>query len=357
MKKNKIISIIIIIILFAGFFSSCANKEDETSVSQKSEGENEISEKQLSVVSTIFPQYDWARQILGEDNENIDLTLLVDKGVDLHNFQPSADDIVKISSCDMFLYVGGESDAWVDDILNTAVGNGTVVINLLDVIGDEVKQEEQKEGMEHSHDHEDEEEHGHEDEEEHEEHAEEEEHGESEVDEHVWLSFNHAEVICNYIADELSKMDQQNADAYHENAQKYIDELRTMDQKYQDVVENASFDILLFGDRFPFRYLVDDYGLDYYAAFSGCSAETEASFETIAFLAGKVDEENLGYIVTIDSSNQSLAETIKENTSGKNQEIIALDSMQSVTGEDIKNGVTYLSIMEKNLAVLEQALN
>lgn len=350
MKINKIISIIIITILFTGFFSSCANKENEAVPAEKQDAESELTDKQLSIVSTIFPQYDWVQQIIGDKNENIDVTLLLDKGVDLHNFQPSADDIVKISSCDMFLYVGGESDAWVDSILNTAVGNGTVVINLLDVIGDEVKQEELKEGMEHSHEHEDEaeEEHAYEDEE---------EHGEMEADEHVWLSLNNAEVICNYIAEELAELDQQNADSYHENAQKYVEELRTMDKKYQDVVDNASTDILLFGDRFPFRYLVDDYGLDYYAAFSGCSAETEASFETVAFLADKADEENLGHIITIDSSNQSLAETIKENTGSKDQEIVELDSMQSVTGEDIKNGVTYLSIMETNLTALERALN
>ena len=278
------------------------------------------------------------REILGDKADHAEVTMLLDNGVDLHSYQPTADDIIKISDCDLFLYVGGESDGWVEDALKEATNKEMQVINLLDVLGEQVKEEEVVEGME----------------------AEEEEsenEDEPEYDEHVWLSLKNAETLCNAITDALEEIDPANKDAYATNAASYLEKLAALDGEYQTVADNAARKTVLFGDRFPFRYLVDDYGLSYYAAFAGCSAETEASFETISFLAGKVNELGLPCVLTIEGAQHKIAETIVQNTVKKNQSILTLDSMQSTTSTDVANGTTYLSVMESNLDVLKQALN
>ena len=228
-------------------------------------------EKELKIVVTIFPEYDWVREVLGEEISHAELTMLLDSGVDLHSYQPTAQDIMKISTCDMFLYVGGESDGWVDDALKEAVNPDMKVINLLETLGDKAKEEEVVEGMEADHDHE------HEEGEEHEGEEHEHEH-EAEYDEHVWLSLRNAEELVNVIADNLGEIDGANADTYMANAEAYSEKLAALDKEYRDAADKGQVKTLLFGDRFPFRYLTDDYGLDYYAAFVGCSAETEASF-------------------------------------------------------------------------------
>ena len=180
-------------------------------------------------------------------------------------------------------------------------------------------------------------------------------HGE-EKDEHVWLSLKNAQTLCVTIADALCAIDPDNKDAYTANASAYIEKLSALDGEYQSAVDSAARKTVLFGDRFPFRYLVDDYGLSYYAAFVGCSAETEASFETISFLAKKVDELKLPCVLTIEGAQHKIAETIVQNTTSKNQKVLTMDSMQSTTSKDVKNGTTYLSVMEKNLSVLKEAL-
>jgi len=307
------------------------------------------------IVTTIFPAYDWVREIIGDAAGNTELTMVIDNGVDLHSYQPTADDIVKISNCDMFIYVGGESDRWVEDALKNAVNRDMVIINLMELLGDSVKEEEIVEGMqetehehdgsEHEHGHEGESEHGHEDEHEH-----------GHLDEHVWLSLKNAKFLCREIADRICEMDPGNKDKYLANMSVYIDKLSELDAQYQEVVGNSANKTLLFGDRFPFRYLADDYNLGYYAAFSGCSAETEASFETITFLSGKVDELGLTCVLKIDGTKHKIAETIISNTKDKNQQVLVMNSMQSITSNDRKNGVTYLSVMEQNLEVLKEAL-
>ncbi len=323
-------------------------------------------DNRISVVTTIFPIYDWAREIVG-DEENVEVTMLLDNGVDLHSYQPTASDIMKVATCDVFVYVGGESDEWVEDALKEAVNPDMVVVSLMELMGDDAKAEEIVEGMEHDHDHGDEdhdhedeehdhedEEHGHEDEEhDHEEH--EHEH-EEELDEHVWLSLRNAQKLVTGLSAALGEADPAHADAYAANAEAYAGRLAQLDERYAAVRESADFDTILFGDRFPFRYLADDYGLTYYAAFSGCSAETEASFETIVFLAGKVDELGLHTVLTIEGDNHRIAQTIVDNSRDKDAQVLALDSLQSTTGQDAGNGVTYLSVMEDNLAVLEAAL-
>lgn len=318
----------------------------------------------IQIVTTIFPEYDWVKSILGDNPADVQVTMLLDNGVDLHSYQPSTDDILKIATCDMFIYVGGESDEWVEDALKEAVNKDMVVIDLLDVLGDSVKEEEVVEGMqeeEHDHDHEHEEgeEHAneHEDGEERDDAGHEHEEGEVEYDEHVWLSLGNAKVLVSSISGALQSIDPQHADTYKSNTDAYIEKLNALDEGYRSVVMEASYHTLLFGDRFPFRYLADDYNLDYYAAFVGCSAETEASFETITFLAGKVDELGLPAVMTIEGGDHRIAETIVENTETKDQKIFTMDSMQSTTSADVQNGASYLLIMEDNLSVLKEALN
>ncbi|MGN1419433.1 MAG: metal ABC transporter substrate-binding protein [Acutalibacteraceae bacterium] len=331
---KKFISVMLVFILIAGCFYGCNNKDNQTN----DESEKESEMKKLSIVTTIFPEYDWVMQILGAKAENADVTMLLDSGVDLHSYQPTADDIIKISNCDLFIYVGGESDEWAESALKEAVNQNMTVINLLDVLGNDVKQEEVVEGMEAE--------------------SEEEAEGEDEVeyDEHVWLSLKNAKVICNYIKDALMKLDEENKDTYAQNAEAYIKQLDALDTEYQQAVSTAKTKTLVFADRFPFRYLTDDYGLSYYAAFVGCSAESEASFETIAFLAKKVDQLGLSCVMTLEGSDQKIAQTVVSTTASKSAKILSLNSMQSITAPDVQSGANYLEIMEKNLSVLKEAL-
>lgn len=291
------------------------------------------SSDKLSIVTTIFPEYDWVRNIAGDNIGNIDLTLLCDNGVDMHSFQPTASDIVKISSCDVFVYVGGESDEWVEDVLKEAVNKEMQVVKLMDVIGESAVEEEIVEGMQAE--------------------EEDEEEGGVEYDEHVWLSLKNAQKCVLAISAAMGAVDPTNNKNYYMNSIGYNNTLHELDLKYEEAVNNAGRDTILFADRFPFRYLTDDYNLNYYAAFAGCSAETEASFDTVVFLAGKVDELGLNAVITIDSGDQAIAKTIIENTSSKNQEILVMDSMQSTKTSDNKS---YVEIMESNLEVLEKAL-
>lgn len=298
------------------------------------------ADQPLKIVATIFPEYDWTRELLGDNAAHADLTLLLDNGVDLHSFQPTAADILKIANCDLFIYVGGESDGWVKDALGEATNPDLVTINLLDVLGDTVREEEVVEGMqtEDEHEHETEDAEG------------------PEYDEHVWLSLKNASTLCTAISNALVQLDPANAAAYQANAAAYAAKLSALDRNYQQAVDHAARKTVLFGDRFPFRYLADDYGLTYYAAFVGCSAETEASFTTVTALAAKVDELGLPAVLTIEGANHKIAETIVENTQAKTQQILTMDSMQATTSADAAGGATYLSIMEKNLGVLQAAL-
>ena len=295
----------------------------------------EASYGSVEVVATIFPIYDWVKEI--SKGSDVNINLLLDSGVDLHSFQPAVDDMVKIAKCDVFVYVGGESDEWVEDSLKNVVNKNQVSINLLKILGDKVKSEEIVEGMEHEHEH-----HEHEHE------------SESESDEHIWLSLRNAEIICKYIAEKLSELDENNKEIYSQNCSEYVKKLSELDSEYDEVIDKSMRKILLFADRFPFRYMADDYGLKYYAAFSGCSAETEASFETVMFLSNKVDELKLPYVLTIDGTKHKIAETVISNTKSKNQKILVLDSMQSTT---LNNNTSYLEIMQKNLDTLKTVLN
>lgn len=306
------------------------------------------------IVTTIFPLYDWVKNIAGEETD-AELTLLLDNGVDLHSFQPTAQDVMKIATCDLFLYVGGESDDWVEDALKEAVNPDMIVINLLEALGSDAKEEEHAEGMEEDHDHDHGEAEPDNDGEDHDDHEDHEDSG-NEFDEHIWLSLRNAEKLCGVIADALASADPENAEQYGKNLAAYREQLDALDKKYEDAVAQAPVKTLLFADRFPFRYLTDDYGLSYYAAFPGCSAETEASFETVAFLSGKMDELNLSRVVILEGTDGKMAQTVIGNTSAKDQRVVTLNSLQSVTGQAVAEGASYLAIMEQNLEQLKEAL-
>ena len=301
----------------------------------------QAEDSKFSVVTTIFPEYDWMKEIIGENSE-VELTMLLDKGTDLHNYQPSAEDMVKIVNADLFIYVGGESDKWVEDALANAENPDMKVVNLMEVLGDTVKEEEVVEGMEAEDEHEEEDD-AHEEE-------------GPEYDEHVWLSLRNAQTLCEMLGETMEELDPEHAQEYQANTENYLSELKALDEEYQAAVAEGNKDTLLFGDRFPFRYMTDDYGLNYYAAFVGCSAETEASFETIAFLADKVKELELDTILTIEGSDHKIAETISATSGVDDIKILSLDSMQSVTGKDAQDGADYVDIMKKNLEVLKEAL-
>lgn len=307
----------------------------------KNEEVNNSNENVIHIVSTMFPQYDWVNEIIGTDSEKIKVTLLSDKGVDMHNYEPSAEDIMTIKNSDLFIYVGGESEEWVDDVLKN--NKDVKALCLMESLGDHVKEEEIIEGME-------------EDEHEDEEHEHDHDHDEVEKDEHIWLSLNNAKILSQKIYEEIVLLNKENTEIYKENLDNYLEKLNDLDNQYKTALQNTAYDTLLFGDRFPFRYLTSDYGLKYYAAFSGCSAETEASFKTIKFLAEKVDELKLKYVLVVNGSNTSIAETIVNNTSNKNIKILALNSMESMKVEDINNNLSYISVMESNLEVLKEAL-
>ena len=323
---KKILCLALAVLLALGM-AGCSSPGDGTAAQTET--------KKLRVVATIFPEYDWLREIVGDD-PHVELTLLLDNGVDLHSYQPTADDILAISRCDLFVYVGGESDKWVQDALATAANPDQLAVSLLEALGDAAKEEETVEGMEAEEEEEDEE--------------------EPELDEHVWLSLRNASALCGVLAEKLGQLDPEHRADYAANAAAYQEKLGALDRQYQAAVEAAPQKTVLFGDRFPFRYLTDDYGLGYYAAFAGCSAETEASFETVIFLAGKVDELGLSAICQIETSDGSIARTIREATSAKDQEILTLDSLQSTTAKDMEEGASYLGAMEQNLTVLTQAL-
>lgn len=349
---KRILAIAVAAILACTGLMACSGRSDAEASNAGSEGNGKIK-----VIATIFPAYDWVMTILGDKAEDADVTLLLDNGVDLHSYQPTAEDISKIAACDVFIYVGGESDEWVDDVLAQAVNKDMKVLNMLEILGDSVKNEEIVEGMEGEDEHEDGEDedadHDHDGDEADEDHDHE---HEEEKDEHVWLSLRNAKALCSEFAVALEKVSPENKDAYEANLKAYEDKLNELDAKYAEAVKNGSKDTVLFGDRFPFRYLVDDYNLNYFAAFAGCSAETEASFETVVFLSEKVDELKLPAILKIEGDNDKLANTIKDNTTDKNQAILTLDSLQATSTKDYQAGRTYLSVMEENLEVLKEAL-
>ncbi len=329
---KKIICLLLTVCLLAALLTGCAT---DTGRSGK-----------RSLVVTIFPVADWIWHVLGSQAENWEITVLLDNGADLHNYQPTAEDMVTIAGCDLFVCVGGLSDRWVDDALKNEGNPDRTVVRLLDELGSAAKVEELVEGMEPE--------------------AEAEEEEAPEIDEHIWLSLKNAEVLCGVLADKLSELDPEHAATYAASADSYIAQLRALDEQYAEMAASARHDTVVCADRFPFRYLMDDYNIKYYAAFAGCSAEVEASFETVVFLANKVDELDLQCVIQTETADGKLAHTVLDAAQSREQDVIfTLDSMQSgdfqySAQRDIGLMLfypDYLSIMESNLTTLRNALN
>ena len=347
MKKfSKLLTLLMILVMCASCFYGCSSDKKE-----------ENSSKKIKVVATIFPVYDFLREIGGD---KIDLTMLMTPGAETHSYEPTPKDMKTVSNADFFAYVGGDSDEWVDKILDGNKNDKMKVVTLMDCV--KTVDEEHVEGMEEEHDHDhDEDVDGKDDSDkdkdahdEHDEHDHNHDGDEPEQDEHVWTSPKNAIEIVKKLTSELSKVDPVNANYYKENSKNYIKKLENLDKKFEDVVKNGKRKEIIFGDRFPFRYFVDRYGLKYYAAFPGCSTDTEASASTVAFLTNKVKEDKIPVIFHIELSNNKIAKSIAEATGAK---MLQLNAVHNVTKEDFEKGETYLSLMEKNLKPLEEALN
>ncbi len=314
-------------------------------------GVTESSETTMTkIVCTIYPEYDWVKEIIKGHESAFEVSLLMDKGTDLHSFQPTVADISLISQSDIFIYVGGESDKWAEDALKNTGNPNQKALSLMQILGDYAKEEEVKEGMEA--------------EEEEAEEAPEEElttgtDGEEEVeyDEHVWLSLRNAKTFVSEIADSVAEKNPEISDDIRSNAEAYNEMLNKLDNQYMQMVDDVAGDTLIFGDRFPFRYMVDDYGLNYYAAFVGCSAETEASFETVAFLAEKLNEVGTKSVMVIEGSDGKIANTIIQTAGAKDCSVLTLDSLQSYQVKYTDEDKTYLQAMMGNMEVLRKALD
>ena len=280
------------------------------------------TEKRTSVVTTIFPLYDFTREVVGDDGD-IELTCLIDNRVDMHSYSPSSQDILAIAECDVFIYVGGESDEWVADVLAQHPNERRVVINCFDVLQGSLIAEDDPD--------------------------------EDEYDEHVWLSLGNAVQMVEAIADAVQTIDPANASAYRSNADAYVAQLEALDARYEQELAGTSRTLLI-ADRFPFAYLAHDYSLECYAAFSGCSAESEVSFQTIAELADVLVEHGLTHVFVIDGGDTAIARSIISQAGADDVEILSLNSMQAVTKADIDAGATYLSLMEENLEALKEGM-
>lgn len=293
-------------------------------------------EEGLSVVATIFPQYDFARQVMGSSD---DLTMLLRPGQEVHSYEPTPQDIIAIQNCDLFIYVGGESDAWIEDVLEGMDTSHMVILSLMDLV--DPLEEDTDSVLENP------EEHSHEDGEATHLH-------EEEYDEHVWTSPKNAMLITQAICDALCDIDPSNAQIYRQNTAAYLEQLEELDQDFREVIGSASRDTLIFGDRFPLLYFVREYGINYYAAFPGCASETEPSAATVAQLIDLVREEQVPVVYQIELSNGNIARSIADSSGAK---VETFYTCHNITRDDFNAGETYLSLMERNVNSLKEALN
>ena len=357
MKKRRVRDFLLAGSLILGMMLTGCGMSGQQTEQNGGKEQNTEENKKISVVATIFPQYDFVRQIAGDD---VELKMLLKPGEETHSYEPTPQDIIAIQNSDLFIYVGGENDAWVEDILESMPDNGRKTLKLVDCV--DTVEEEHVEGMkeERGHDHDDHDDHDEddaeheEDEADHEEHGQEETHSVHEIDEHVWTSPVNAVKIVEQIKEELCEIDPENASDYEENAEAYVAQLKELDQEFQDVVDHSKRKLMIFGDRFPFRYFAEEYDLDYYAAFSGCASDTEPSAATMAFLINKVRDENIKTVLKMELSNENIAKAIAEAT---NADVKEFYSCHNLTAEQFADGETYLSLMEKNVETLREVLN
>lgn len=321
MKFRKILAITIAALLVVFNLTSCG---------QDSAKKTEDGGKKVKVVTTIFPQYDFARNVLKDKGE---VKMLLKPGAESHSFEPTPKDIKDIENADVFIYTGGENDVWVKKILKSLGKKAPRTIELLDCT--DTVEEETVEGMEHEHHHD--------------EHHE----GEHEIDEHVWTSPVNAVKIVEKITDTVSEVDKADKAYFEKNSQAYIKKLKDLDKSFEKVVKEGKRRTILFGDRFPFRYFADRYNLKYYAAFSGCSTETEANASTVKFLIKKVKDEKIPVVFTIEMSDKKIAGSVADATGAKN---LTLHSCHNLTKNELEKGEDYISMMKKNIDSLKEAL-
>ncbi|MCR5336360.1 MAG: metal ABC transporter substrate-binding protein [Synergistes sp.] len=345
MKKNMLLGAAALLAVFAALFIFISFRWERPST--------EPGGGKPKVIATIFPQYDFARAVGGG---NIELSLLLKPGTDSHSYSPSPQDIIRIQNCDIFMYIGGKDDHWADKILDSfGSGKRPHVVKLIDAVTP-VK-DKHVEGMQedHAHGHEHDEEHEHEDEKhDHAKDPEKHEHEHGHYDEHIWTSPKNAEKMAAAIKDALISADPKNRAAYEENFKKYSAELKRLDGDIRRMVDASRRRKILFADRFPFRYMTDEYGLDYSAAFPGCAAESEASAATVAYLIDVVKKENIPVVFHIEMSNEKTADTICRETGAKK---LMLHSCHNLSKDEIKNNETYITLMRNNLKNLREALN
>lgn len=326
-RRKRMIAVLLSLLLLLPCLSACSR---------------EPREEKLTVVCTVFPLYDWAREIIG-DSEGAEAVLLIGNGTDAHSYQPSAEDILRIRRAAVMVYVGGESDAWIEEALKGDAEGERQTVRLYDTEGVTLRQIAEESVA--SDCDEDCREEGHS-------HA----HGGAETDEHIWLSLGNAAACVRAMTEALCAKDEDNAETYRSNAEEYLARLHTVKSSYEAFAKAIQGETLLFADRFPFVYLAEECGMRYVAAFRGCTTEADADPDTVIRLARTVDEQGLRTIFVTESSDGALAEAVRCATAAKDQHIVALDSLQSVTAADREAGVTYLSVMEKNLEILRQSL-
>lgn len=327
--KMKLVIKTMAAVLLTSTLAACghaasADTKSETSASPE-------AAKRPSIVCTNFPSYDFARQIVGD---HADVTMLLKPGAESHTYEPTPEDLITIQNSDMFVYVGGDSDAWVDGVLDSMDNSKRTVFKLMEQV--QTVEEELVEGMEETEEEEEGEEEG------------------PEMDEHVWTSPVNAATIVDKMAAAIGKIDPQNQAAYESGAQAYIAKVNALDAQFREVIDHAERKEIVVGDRFPFRYFCDEYGLTYYAAFPGCSTDTQPSAKTVAFLIDKVKEDQIPVVFHIELSNPQMADSIAEATGAKS---MLLNAVHNVTDEDFNQGATYVSLMEKNVEALKEALN
>ena len=324
MKKKALLTAVIMCLLtFTGCMQSNADYIKNNNNSE------------LSIVTTCFPPYDFARAVKG-NTDNI--TMLISAGAEAHSYEPTPLDILKIQQCDVFIYIGGEGEVWADEILNSMDTSGKYILKLSDYA--ELLEEADIEGANSAHEHHNHSEH-------------EEEHDDCDFDEHIWTSPENAISMTEAVCNTLSDADSKKADLYRKNTEEYTDKLRKLDSDFRDMIFGAKSNLIVVGDRFPFRYLADEYNLQYYSAFSGCSSETEPGVYTMAFLINKVLENKVKNIFCLEFSTRKVAEKLSDATGA---EILTLHSCSNVSRDDFRNNVTYIDLMYQNLNTLKEAL-
>ena len=347
-RIQRLVMLVITLAITAAFLCSCTLPDYRTS--------NTDGNEKIQVLCTDFPQYDWARNIIGR-TDKIELSMLFKNGADAHSYQPSANDIIRITHSELLVYNGGASDKSIEDILDSSAQK-TDRFSCMNIVSDSILNEDDLH-IEHGHDHEHEHEHEHQHSHEHHhndgESADNEDYDES--DEHIWLSIKRVQRICAALGEKFAQIDPDNAETYRSNANIYCMILDALDGEYTQTVNSAKKNDIIVADRFPFLYLAKDYGLNCHAAFPGCSAETEASFKTVVSLANELDELNLSYIVTTDNPTSETASAVIKASGRTDVQTVTLNSLQGVTDNDISNGLTYISAMTQNLDVLKRVLN